>query len=41
MLILPQLVEVKIASRNNKHYVNLGYDVKNGDIITTDVEKLS
>ena len=41
MLILPQLVKVKIASRNNKHYVNLGYDVKNGDIITTDVEKLS
>lgn len=41
MLILPQLVKVKIASRNNKHYTSLGYNVRNGDIIITDVTKLS
>ena len=41
MLILPQLVQVKIASKNIKHYKALGYDVKNGDIITTDATKLS
>ena len=41
MLILPQLTEVKIVSRNNRHYKDLGYNVKNGDIITTDVTKMS
>ena len=41
MLILPQLVQVKIASRNKKHYENLGYNVKRGDVITTDTTKLS
>lgn len=41
MLILPQLVKVKIASRNKKHYVDLGYNVKKGDTIITDVTKLT
>lgn len=40
MPILTREVEVKLWSNNIKHYHNLGYDGKRGDIITVKVEDL-
>lgn len=41
MLIPNQLIEVKMGGRNIKHYRNLGYDVRFGDIIKVPVEHLT
>ena len=40
MPILTREVEVKLWGQNVKHYKNLGYDGKRGDIITVKVEDL-